>query len=64
MYQWTLPIFEEESEGFFNAFEKEISYDDKIRYGNILYCLLFYNVVPGQSSVDLPLPFYVGGCLI
>lgn len=35
MYQWTLPIFEEEGEGFFNAFEKEISYDDKIRYGNI-----------------------------
>lgn len=35
MYQWTLPIFEEESEGFFNAFEKDLSYDDRIRYGNI-----------------------------
>ena len=35
MYQWTLPIFEEESEGFFNAFERDLSYADKIRYGNI-----------------------------
>lgn len=35
MYQLTLPIFEEETEGMFNSFEKELSYDDKIRYGNI-----------------------------
>ncbi len=35
MYQWTLPIFEEEGEGFTNTFQKDLSYDDKIRYGNI-----------------------------
>jgi len=35
MYQLTLPIFEEETEGMYNSFEKELSYDDKIRYGNI-----------------------------
>ena len=35
MYQSTLPIFEEETEGMFNTFKKELSYDDKIRYGNI-----------------------------
>ena len=35
MYHLTLPIFEEETEGMFNSFEKDLSYDDKIRYGNI-----------------------------